>query len=700
MAKASDAERLLVPSRKPDGISAVQLNALFAMSPPSDTTNRQDTSVIRKVPYGVVPIFLLLLLLLGVAIYFAVKYGIGTHDESYSFCETMSCSVYERALNSAINQRLHPCDNFYNHVCDGWNKGQSKSVYRHHMDYFMDVLSDTLMADVPLWGQSPGDKAACFFQSCRKASQQGPGNLEGFRQILDESQIEWPKLSKQPDALRSLVLLFKILRVRNIVNIGKRGPEVVLFGGEDMVSNHQHRVDLIRSRKMGSYEWYYKQTQSALKARYREDEFVPYSKFAETEDSILSSLQNYTRHNYTDLPKNLRDLALLTEGISYERWSELVQSEYQLPADAPVDLSGENIDYIRAFSKLLSTVGEQYLHYEIGWVMVQTCAPFVNRELLDIYYGDYDPMHPATEAGHENRKRCLLITEVFMGWAIYRKFFKGYVPDGSVADIRNITDDIGHAAFDKTRIPGNPNSYSAFGKELRTIMKYEDSYGDSDLLNITFSNISDMGPSFFSNWRVIVEDLDGYSNRSLWQMASSYFIGRAIGGKEGYTLYDGADSTFQLPPYAMTLPLYTSDIIESVKYAALGSLIGSAALAILRYNTSRNASEACMKKPFTNDEDANKAVLDAAASVRVAWDAYRGSTRSRHDVRLHGAPGFSSDQIFFVSTCYILCGQPVDTYPDVRCNEALKNHPDFSGIFSCDWNAAMNPREKCTLFLN
>ncbi|XP_064472429.1 neprilysin-1-like [Ornithodoros turicata] len=677
MAKASKGKRL---SGKPDRISRVQLEALYAMSPPTDSTNKQETSVMHKLLCCVVPI--LLLLLLGVAIYFAVKYGVGTHEENYSFCESTACSVLERVLKNAINQSLQPCDNFYTYICGRWNKGQSKSVYRHHMDYFLNVLSDTLMADVPSWGQSPGDKAARFFQSCRKAARQGPGNLEGFRQILEESQIEWPKLSKRPDALRSSVRMFKTIRARNIINIDKRGPMIVLFGGEGKVSKHQRRIEKITNRRLGSYERYYRKTQIALKARYRVDEFVPYSKFAEIEDRILGGLLNYTRHNYTSLPETLRDLALLTEGISYERWSQLVQSEYHLPADSPVDLSGENIDYIRAFSKLLSTVGERYLHYEIGWVMVQTCAPFVNRELLNIYSGDYDPLRPAAEAEHQNRKLCLVITEVFTGWAIYRKFLKGYVPDASVTDVRNIIDDIGHAA--------------SLGKELRTTMKYEDTYGDSDLFNITFSNIGDMGPSFFSNWRGIVKNFRWYSNESLWELISTHFVRRAVGDQEGYTLYDEADATFLLPPYAMTLPLYTSDIIESAKYAALGSLIGSTALAILKYHTFKNDSEACMKKPFI-DEEANKAVLDAAASVRIAWDAYRGYTRSHYDVRLRGAPGFSSDQIFFMTTCYILCGQPMDTYPDIRCNEALKNHPDFSGIFSCDRKAAMNPRKKCTL---
>ncbi|XP_064464234.1 endothelin-converting enzyme 2-like [Ornithodoros turicata] len=664
--------------RKPTRLTKFAINALYVLTPPaSSSSERSPVQKFKRIMIFFIPV----LLLLGVVTYFVIKHFSGR--KHYLLCDSQACSAFEVMLSRTINHHLDPCDNFYVFVCDGWNRAQLKSVYRSHLDYFLALLNDNLQGNVPRYGQNSHEKAAAFFQACRMAARKNRGDTHGFRNILSESNADWPSISEKADVLLSLARFFRILRITNLLNIENSGNALVIHGGAAEASNYKKRAAVIQNS--GRYQWYYETFQNATKGtRTREEFMLPYSEFFQVEVAILDNLTNYTKNTSTNPPKNLHELANLTNEISYERWLRLVTEELVLPADAPVFISEDDSDYLRAFSGLLKKMEEKYIHYEVGWIMVQQCAPFINSKVLGAYVGDFDPSDIGKRADLQNLNLCLQLTETYMGWSIYAKFSEIYAPSASIKEVREIIDDIGKVAFIRTGAAedsmGTRYVNSPLRQQLHLMTKYQDRFEGPDFLNAIFFNISDMGPFIFQNWRRVIHDFLTRGNLTLWRLVSTRFIFRLLATGEAYSLYNEAEHTYLLPPYAMMLPLYDINVMSAVKYAALGSVIASAAIAM---TGSSNRSRGSVRNQSL-DEHTNKQVRDAAAALEIAWEAYRKATEYAEDVRFRHLPHLSSDAMFFVATCYTLCGQPSDTYPALRCNEPLKHRPQFTRTFSCN----------------
>ncbi|XP_064464214.1 uncharacterized protein LOC135375450 [Ornithodoros turicata] len=620
--------------RKPKRLTKFVISALYVLTPPaSSSSERSPVQKFKRIIIFFIPV----LLLLGVVTYFVIKHV--SDRKVYLLCDSQACSAFEVMLSRTINHHLNPCDNFYAFVCDGWNKAQLKSVYRSHLDYFLALLNDNLQENVPRYGQDSHEKAAAFFQACRMAAQKNRGDTHGFRNILSESNLDWPSISEKADVLLSLARFFRILRITNLLNIENSKNVLVIHGGGAEASNYKKRAAVIENS--GRYQWYYETFQNATMQF-----MLPYSEFSQIEVAILDDLTNYSKDTSTNPPKNLHELANLTNEISYERWLRLVIEELVLPTDAPVFISQDDCDYLRAFSGLLNKMEEKYIHYEVGWIMVQQCAPFINREVLGAYVGDFDPSDAGKRGDIQNRNLCLDLTETYMGWSIYVKFSEVYAPSASIREVRKIIDDIGKVAFIRTGAAedsmGAGYVNSSLREQLHLMTKYQDRFEDSNFLSATFFNISDMGPFIFQNWRRVVNDFLTRGNMTLWELVSTHFIFGLLATSEAYNLYNKADDMYLLPPYAMMLPLYDNNVMSAVKHAALGSAIASAAIAM---TGSSNRSKGSVRNQSL-DEHTNKQVRDAAAALEIAWEAYRKATENAEDVRLRHLPHLSSDAIF------------------------------------------------------
>ncbi|XP_075547474.1 neprilysin-1-like [Dermacentor variabilis] len=127
-------------------------------------------------------------------------------------CRNLSgCYSLQRDLLASIDNRVPPCDDFYWHVCGGWDRqyattrGQTASWYE---EVFMDVFLWKIMQRiVPKTPVKTLDKAASMLLHCVKDS--GNHGGEALRHFLQEVGLSWPHRSPatREQLLDSLVVL-------------------------------------------------------------------------------------------------------------------------------------------------------------------------------------------------------------------------------------------------------------------------------------------------------------------------------------------------------------------------------------------------------------------------------------------------------------------------------------------------------------
>ncbi|XP_054923163.1 endothelin-converting enzyme 1-like [Dermacentor andersoni] len=97
---------------------------------------------------------------------------------------------------------------------------------------------------------------------------------------------------------------------------------------------------------------------------------------------------------------------------------------------------------------------------------------------------------------------------------------------------------------------------------------------------------------------------------------------------------------------------------------------------------------------------ARASIFPEIPALEVAYAAYRGAVSGRGDEALQGiVGGFSGDQVFFMTLCYMTCTRPDAVGPHtVDCNKAVRSSEAFARAFHCPPESQMNPKVKCKFF--
>ncbi|KAH6921507.1 hypothetical protein HPB50_001988 [Hyalomma asiaticum] len=119
------------------------------------------------------------------------------------------CFSLEHELLASIDHSVHPCDDFYRHVCGGWESvGERRHdvpihKYRRYAD--RQVIRTLLSRAIPRRPKSALDKAAVFLLHCLgQGLHEGTADMKNFLRQLD---LTWPDPSpaSRADLLRSMI---------------------------------------------------------------------------------------------------------------------------------------------------------------------------------------------------------------------------------------------------------------------------------------------------------------------------------------------------------------------------------------------------------------------------------------------------------------------------------------------------------------
>ncbi|KAL1472275.1 hypothetical protein MTO96_039448, partial [Rhipicephalus appendiculatus] len=169
-----------------------------APEPPTDLSSAE--AVLRYVTFVVLGAFSMTATLLvtpALLLHFVGSAGCGAR-----------CFSLEDELLASIDHSVHPCDDFYRHVCGGWESVSGRRhdvpVYKYRRYADRQVISTLLSRAIPRRPKSALDKAAVFMLHCL-----GQGMHEGtadMKDFLRQLHLTWPNPSpaSRADLLRSM----------------------------------------------------------------------------------------------------------------------------------------------------------------------------------------------------------------------------------------------------------------------------------------------------------------------------------------------------------------------------------------------------------------------------------------------------------------------------------------------------------------
>ncbi|XP_037580239.1 membrane metallo-endopeptidase-like 1 [Dermacentor silvarum] len=594
-------------------------------------------------------------------------------------CTTPACSEFAKLIANSVDQSVDPCSNFDAYVCSRWQRTQKYSVNAELVMHAVDVMTKVVSKDkgTDTTVQTNLDKAGRFYRSCDVVWRGERDELPVIRDYLVRAGIVWPRRSATPNVARTLLSLNMLLNWPVVVtmSVSKQTmwisvPYSFLLAAEEKGRLHNDE------RRKRSFE--------LLKTHFSEghdEEAVTFEDTTELEEVFFHPLADARKHTGLQLVNNTDE----------DRWNYLLP-EFNLTAVSRFE--SDSVDYVRTFFDLWSQSGEARAHLFVSWMAARYVSTFSNHVLISNFYGttNYETIK------YKQVRWCFALVYNFIGDLLFAPYNAHvFLPEVRL-DVERIVLAIRNAFAAHLAATGTSKvtkNYTEFQwSSLDTVMavlkqatpESDNASGLADML------LPDMHESLARNWQ------------TAWKYRSSGSggrVSRVLGplASRGFVLFEYWRGDFVLIPYALSFPLYDVDLVDAVKFGALGGVVAtaSAGLALshyLRYSSSTHAAlNEALRCTNSSYRRGAWATLKDIAALNVLADAYEAHG-SRYT--LAGVRGFTATQLLFVSWCFAKCRGYSEPLSD-KCSTALRHVSTFSSAFGCSSGAPLNPVKKCVV---
>ncbi|KAH6930204.1 hypothetical protein HPB50_011788 [Hyalomma asiaticum] len=122
----------------------------------------------------------------------------------FGACER-GCQSLAKDLSRSISHKVHPCDDFYEHVCSGWDSTKVQSPLSNYQAAFSRrIVKDMMLKKIPSRSTTAWGKAAGFIYRC--LSRVEIHDLSSVTSFLHELGLPWPE--KSPTNRQQLLDIF------------------------------------------------------------------------------------------------------------------------------------------------------------------------------------------------------------------------------------------------------------------------------------------------------------------------------------------------------------------------------------------------------------------------------------------------------------------------------------------------------------
>ncbi|XP_050028505.1 neprilysin-11-like [Dermacentor andersoni] len=650
------------------------------------------------------------------------------------FCKTEDGLAHSWRLSNGLNRHLDPCHNFRAYVCSAW------SPPKDYLEYSNSAMDDVRKSWFPQFYSvlsegtktiGAGRKPMAMYLSCMGNRSQYGSNLDIFWNFLNECRLSWPEKSARSDtsALELLMTLaFKwqvplFFQVR-AMRLSPPNWRFILEPGSLIPILYQQHLTVKSTGGYAKYSATFFYILSRNYSKYGVDtKFI--NRAMVMEGDVFRKLLNARRIPVTEPALGrIARIGLLTPPLASKRWLRAFRQTELEPEVKPNDqVFIGDVEFFRTMATVMSSYRKTELLFLIPWSCVQLFAPAADIQLLENRYDQgitiYRPYFCEQFVEAAYRLLVIALSSVSRFTPAQRAAVKAGFDSLvlAAADVANATQwldvESRKLAVEKLR-------------STRLKLWPPERFLQNDVLERMYSDFPSTEPSFaeylVKTSRCAAKVHDPHADIDVFSFAVNYAL--------PYVLYDASSGDVKVAVGAISPPLYYPGGTEAMFYGGLGfsmalNLVASVDRQGLRWHPNgtfghfflssssakafedRDGCLEALEGHAASGGDSTRSITGARASIfpeipalEVAYAAYRRAVSDRGDEALQGiVRGFSGDQVFFMTLCYMTCTRPDAVGPHtVDCNKAVRSSEAFATAFHCPSESQMNPKMKCKFF--
>ncbi|KAH9368079.1 hypothetical protein HPB48_002712 [Haemaphysalis longicornis] len=651
---------------------------------------------------------------------------------AYPWCDHPThCYDYVEELSESLDPDVHPCDNFYEHVCGNWERrhplmdsGQFELLTGRVQAFFFDVLDDPPDPSLP----ASVKRSILGYQSCLQVYEDRRDDMKVLFDVFKKFNFEWPSLSLPPnfdalDFLLGLPLDYGlatpfVLTPKPYLKTDRRyglALTITLSGDSDTTFS----IDSIR-RCISA---------SALSTS---TQAVSWTSVAERitgvfRDLASSFVQLLTIRRLTQAYSTVFALANDTgDYATLEDWLRVINKH--LPRDRQIDKDEAVLTFVS-----IGTLLREVLHFTKrsghvdlalfgGWNIISHVYAGASYPLLECLYPGL--AYLASALGCEELTNE--VASYALGWLLSERLQLSHTiaaTNRTWQAVRTATqENFGKLSWLDASTAAAAVKHTS---ELISVIAQPEHLNSLPELDNFYDYLPEFTPPFLQSWLMATQRRSDKYKRLLREDAN------VTVHREDITLpmttpnayYMPLYHIMAIPPAIMLSPFMSDKVSPVVNYGAMGKILGHELTHSFDPSFSNLTRTGEAATWYTSKSMAN--FLKRLQCVRMQLDKATGNilhavlalsetfadTAGQEKAYLafktlsnqQGILGYSPEQLFFIAGCFPFCApnpyhfQLESLYPAraLRCNLPASNEKHFAQAFKCRPGTWFNTASRC-----
>ncbi|KAL3242415.1 hypothetical protein MRX96_021216 [Rhipicephalus microplus] len=559
-----------------------------------------------------------------------------------STCSTHFCKKYGSLLNSAVNDGVDPCNNFYEHVCGLWeNTHGDRTVMEEAWRGFIMLAMTKLSEEKdPAATTDIESKARLYLHTCMKVVNQS--NIPNVKQALARGNITWPEKNPQPDFLRALLFMSRTLAMPVLLHF--------IYPPEDGLLIWKQRSDYMRRAKNLRRLEHANHIREFLSTAYEDfsgaandtrlDEILDrMSIFLDFDNKMANS--DLTPVTFNDSTKFFE----FTPSVSKERWRAILNRYIKRPVESYAGVTIHGVDYFKALFEVHKTHDEDVMNDIVEALAVTTLVPFTSMRMITSFHIGHGEMSATSLM-----ETCFSLFYPIFGYVVNHLFL--YNLETTKEHARELAESL-RATFINSTIDPSQN----------LVVSNTSSSKSKHTLDIVFGILDRSAPSQFP---VTYKDYPSITEDPLqnWVNIAHYYSGKTT--ENAIVKYEESDhmtfTNFVMMLHYLMFPIAG----EGAHIGVLTGGIGLRFAATVFYQLVEEAGDAAAVQIYERNHqclglEGGQLDIDLQGAIAAVPITQKLYAKKREDYSskkpLGGIQSFTEEQVPFAASCFLLCGE-------------------------------------------